>query len=98
MLVSHGGDPLRAPGKPVQVVGSLLIVDGRTGKSLFNVSVPDYGETYYSPQVYEKEPGVFIVLLGTGGETHGGVLWAAELRDLFSNDTRATKIVPLISS
>ena len=34
-------------------------------------------------QVYSRYDGVDIVLFGTGGETHGGSLWAIPLYDLY---------------
>jgi hypothetical protein len=94
ILVSHGGDPLRVPGKQVHVIGLLLILDGRTGHILNSIHVPDGGETYYSPQIYSSIEGTQTVLFGTGGETHGGSLWAINLLDLIKgNGSQAVRLL-----
>ncbi|CAD5120332.1 DgyrCDS8906 [Dimorphilus gyrociliatus] len=81
VLEVHGGDPFGEPGRKTRVVGRLILLDGRTGKVLQWVNVPDERESYYSPVLfqYRKE---WTILFGTGGETHGGSLWYIALADL----------------
>ncbi|OQV18864.1 hypothetical protein BV898_07118 [Hypsibius exemplaris] len=94
VLVSHGGDPLREPGKQVKIIGVLMILDGFNGHTLKSMPVPDGGETYYSPQVYSPIEGTDNVLFGTGGETHGGSLWVINLSDmLHGNGSEAVAIL-----
>ena len=60
----------------------MLLMSGRTGKVLRWMGVPEGRESYYSPQIYLQLDGTKIVLFGTGGETHGGSLWAITLEHL----------------
>ncbi|KAK6165207.1 hypothetical protein SNE40_023561 [Patella caerulea] len=78
----HGGDPLQSPNSAFRLSGKLMFFSGKTGKVLRELGVPDNKEAYYSPQIYLQEDGTEIVLFGTGGETHGGSLWAIGLHDL----------------
>ena len=48
--------------------------------------MPDAAESYYSPVVYRRRGDVDVVLFGTGGETHGGALWALPLQGLYAAD------------
>ena len=51
-----------------------------------NVSiVPDRMESYYSPQLFRRSSNEEYILLGTGGETHGGGLYAFDLK-CFTNE------------
>lgn len=74
VLEVHGGDPFGEPGRKTRVVGRLILLDGKTGKVLKWVNVPDDKESYYSPVLF-KFQNEWTVLFGTGGETHGGSLW-----------------------
>lgn len=63
----------------VRLAGEVLLVSARTGQ-LLNVSyVPDRMESYYSPQLLQRSKSEQYVLVGTGGETHGGGLYAFDL-------------------
>ncbi|XP_055329557.1 uncharacterized protein LOC129582151 isoform X2 [Paramacrobiotus metropolitanus] len=95
LLVSHGGDPLRAPNQPVTKPGLLYILSGRTGNILQQVSMPDGGETYCSPQIYQPTEGETRVLFGTGGETHGGHLYMIEMKYLLAG--RMDRVVSILS-
>ena len=64
----------------VRLAGEVLLISAKTGK-LLNVSiVPDLMESYYSPQLLQKSSDEEYILIGTGGETHGGGLYAFNLR------------------
>lgn len=64
----------------VRLSGEVLLISARTGK-LLNVSmVPDRMESYYSPQLFRRSSTEEYILVGTGGETHGGGLYAFDLK------------------
>ena len=63
----------------VRLAGELLLISSRTGR-LMNVSVvPDRMESYYSPQLLKRSSTEEFILVGTGGETHGGGLYAFDV-------------------
>jgi hypothetical protein len=37
-------------------------------------------ESYYSPQLFQRSVNEDYILIGTGGETHGGGLYAFNLK------------------
>jgi hypothetical protein len=37
-------------------------------------------ESYYSPQLFQRSSNEEYILIGTGGETHGGSLYAFDLK------------------
>lgn len=43
-------------------------------------TVPDKMESYYSPQLIQRSANEEYILIGTGGETHGGGLYAFDLK------------------
>ena len=63
-----------------------MLMDGRTGKVLQTIPVPDGQESYYSPQIHVTTDGTQLVLFGTGGETHAGGFWYIKLDDLYRGD------------
>ncbi|NND33034.1 MAG: hypothetical protein HKN76_10620 [Saprospiraceae bacterium] len=92
ILVANGGDVKAEPYDPNRPAGRLLVLSSATGKILAQAMMPDGKETYYSVICFqagiEQTPKV---VFGTGGETLGGNLFVADLKDLLSNDlTKAT--------
>ncbi|CAF1947391.1 unnamed protein product [Rotaria magnacalcarata] len=80
LVTIHGGDPIRKPHDTVRLAGEVLLVSAKTGK-LLNVSiVPDKMESYYSPQLLQRSAEEEYILVGTGGETHGGGLYALDVK------------------
>ncbi|CAF0995646.1 unnamed protein product [Adineta steineri] len=80
IITIHGGDPIRKPHDIVKLAGEVLLISTKTGK-LLNVSiVPDRMESYYSPQLLQRSSNEEYILIGTGGETHGGGLYAFDLK------------------
>ncbi|CAF0764320.1 unnamed protein product [Didymodactylos carnosus] len=80
IVTVHGGDPTRNPHEKVRIPGEILLVSSKSGQ-LLNVSiVPDKMESYYSPQLITRKKGEQFILIGTGGETHGGGLFAFNLQ------------------
>ena len=81
----------------VRLAGELLLISSRTGK-LLNVSiVPDRMESYYSPQLLRRSPSEEFILIGTGGETHGGGLYAFDLNCFTRPCSSPVSSTPLVN-
>lgn len=66
--------------------GELLVISGRDGAQIRQLTVPDAKESYFSPVIYSKKNKSVVVVFGTGGETHAGALWVIELVDLLAGN------------
>ncbi|XP_033758720.1 uncharacterized protein LOC117341022 [Pecten maximus] len=93
ILTMHGGDPLQEPGSKYRLSARIILFSGRTGQIIKKIGVPDYRESYYSPQLYTMGDGTDIVLFGTGGETHPGSLWSITLDKLYRGDIKSSRLV-----
>ncbi|KAK4873363.1 hypothetical protein RN001_015392 [Aquatica leii] len=62
-------------------LGHLMLVSGRTGNLLYQASIPANAETYYTPQILERN-GNYSILFGSGSPTVPGNLSMVPLRDL----------------
>ncbi|XP_069115779.1 uncharacterized protein [Argopecten irradians] len=93
ILTMHGGDPLQEPGSKYRLSARIILFSGRTGQIIKKIGVPDYRESYYSPQLYTMGDGTEIVLFGTGGETHPGSLWSITLDKLYRGDIHSARLV-----
>ncbi|KAI3382253.1 hypothetical protein SNEBB_011435 [Seison nebaliae] len=95
----HGGDPIRHPDQKEKRRGIILIFSGRTGEIISSKFVPGpvAKESYYSPVIYSKFSKITnskqffgtaddYLLIGTGGETHGGALWIIPLSIWFQSN------------
>ncbi|CAF0948256.1 unnamed protein product [Adineta ricciae] len=80
VITVHGGDPIRKPHDVVRLAGEVLLISTKTGKLLNMSIVPDRMESYYSPQLLKRSVKEEYILIGTGGETHGGALYAFDLK------------------
>lgn len=98
LLVANGGDHSAPVWQNNRPPGHLMVIDATNGSILAKAVMPDSAETYCSPVVVDaKGNGVLYVIFGTGGETLGGSMWAAELvNDLMSNDL--SNAVPLVTN
>ena len=66
-----------------RAVGQVLVVSGADGSVIESTSVPDNRETYMSAVVIEgADESSPRVIIGTGGETLPGSLWAVPLDDI----------------
>ena len=95
-----GGDALATPSTTHRPFARLLVVSGRTGRVLQANVVPDWKESYYSPQVYIVQQSTAgsssaggsdsvshkYVLFGTGGETVPGSLYRVKLDDVLAGN------------
>lgn len=86
ILISNGGDVLVEPYDPDRPVGHLMIINSRTGELIAKAPMPDGGETYMSVSVRPGKKATGQILFGTGGETIGGHLYTATIKDVLKGD------------
>ena len=93
LLIANGGDstlPAFFPRPP----GHLMVLSGRSGAIVAAGQTSDGGETYLSALTYRRSSdGAQLVVFGSGGETHAGSLWVAELADVANGDLAASRPV-----
>jgi hypothetical protein len=79
----------------IRLSGEVLLISAKTGK-LLNVSiVPDQMESYYSPQLLQRSSTEEYILIGTGGETHGGGLYAFNLKCFTTQCSNPVELNPI---
>ena len=77
IVITHGGDSTYRDSDTNRSTGFLEAVSGRTGQQLMErVPLPDGQETYNSPVYLSRGGQGDVVLVGTGGESLPGSLWA----------------------
>lgn len=87
ILASNGGEQDSLPGSISRPPGFLLIIDGSDGSLVSYAVVPDSAEVYCAPVLYDIDNDQQLeIIFGTGGETHAGSLWIAELSDLLNGN------------
>jgi len=74
IVVTTGGDHLRADYDPPTVAGRIAVISGRSGKILGMLPTADGRELYSSPVLVPSAGGP-TALFGSGGEVFGGSLW-----------------------
>ena len=87
ILIAHGGDSSFGPWELCRAAGVVMIMSGRTGRRIGQpVPMPDMRETYMSPVMLTLPGKVHtkVILVGTGGETVSGSLWAMRLDDILA--------------
>ena len=90
LVNTHGGDATYGESVTERSPSFLVVVSGRTGQQLMErVPVPDGHETYMSPVYLSRGEGLDgMILVGTGGETLPGSLWAISYNSLRSRILR----------
>lgn len=87
LIIAAGGYVKALPGDPNRPAGRLMVISSANGKRLASAEMPDGKEIYMSVVVADfGATGELSVIFGTGGETLGGALYKASLRDLMRND------------
>lgn len=87
ILASNGGEQDSSSWSISRPPGFLVIINGDDGGLLSYAPVPDSAEVYCAPLVYDIDNDNDLeIIFGTGGETHPGGLWLAELSDLISGN------------
>ena len=77
IIITHGGDSTYRDKDTNRSPGLLAAVSGATGRQLMDrVVLPDGQETYNSPVYLSRGGEGDMILVGTGGETLPGSLWA----------------------
>ena len=85
ILVTNGGDHQATQFDP-RPPGHLMIIDAVTGSKIAQAVSPDSAEIYCSPVVYDRAGGSsLMVAFGTGGESHGGGFYIANINDVLNN-------------
>ena len=93
----YGGNDLRGPGQ-ARDESYVVVYDLEEGSVLAWSPTPDGSESYMSPLVLPAALGrPWRVLVGTGGETHGGGLWVVPLEALMRGGP-LEEAVPLVTS
>jgi outer membrane protein assembly factor BamB len=96
LLQVYGGDPSRAPDDP-RDPGWFVLVRPDDGSVLGVVPTPDGAESYASPILLPlADEGPQRAVFGTGGETHGGGLWLAEVASILDGSFNESAI-PLVT-
>ncbi len=95
LVASYGGNDMRMPEDP-RDPGFLAVISGADGAVLRVQMLPDSSETYASPVVYKRRDGAEWVVVGTGGETHGGAEYRAPVASLLDGTfaARAERLLP----
>ena len=74
--------------------GVLMLFDGKSGAILAADTMPDAQESYMSPICYQdKNTEQWNIVFGTGGETHSGSLYLAQLDDLLNQNLSSAQQV-----
>ena len=92
---AHGGDTTYTERNVERSPGFMVVLSGRTGEQLMErVPVPDGHETYMSPILLTRGGGDErdMILVGTGGETLPGSLWA------ISHDSLHRRVIRYMST
>lgn len=64
----------------------MLLISGKTGTELQEVSTPNNIETYYTPQLLKQEDGNYTIVFGTGSPTVPGNLSVVPLKQFLSGN------------
>jgi outer membrane protein assembly factor BamB len=83
LITAYGGFVKAQHGDENRPAGLLMILSGKTGKTLTKTRMPDGKETYLSPIVYDFGQGAEVVF-GSGGEDIKGNLYRIPLAELLN--------------
>ncbi|KAK3087336.1 hypothetical protein FSP39_004814, partial [Pinctada imbricata] len=84
IIISHGGDPTVPAEIHKRKSNRIVMVSGATGVPIGRPLItPEDKETYMSPVIHERRDGSQYVLIGSGGETVGGLFLVISLPDFY---------------
>ena len=92
ILTAYGGFVKARRGETDRPGGYLMVLSGKTGKTLQKVAVPDGKETYLSPLVHDFGEGGEVIY-GTGGESISGQLYRVALDSLLAGSLASSKLI-----
>ncbi len=92
LLTAYGGFVKARRGDPNRPAGYLMILSGKTGRTISKVAVPDGKETYVSPLVHDFGAGPEVIY-GTGGEDISGNLYRVALDSLLAGSLASSRII-----
>lgn len=92
LLAPFGGFVKAQHGDPNRPAGSLILLSGKTGKTIASAIMPDGKETYMTPLCYDFGQGQEIIF-GTGGEDISGKLYRVAFSDFLKNDLTSAAII-----
>ncbi len=94
ILISNGGNVLKAAYDEDRPIGRLMVLDASNGKIIQEAEMPDGKETYYSVTLSSGQSAKDIqVTFGTGGETVGGSFYVCSLQEVLNGDlSKSTKL------
>ena len=94
IIIAAGGYVKALPNDPDRPAGRLLVISSATGSRLAAAPMPDGKEIYMSVVLADFDrDGDLSIIFGTGGETLGGGLFKASLRDLMQNDLSRSRLL-----
>lgn len=86
LLISNGGNAAANSQNDVRYAGKLMIISAVNGNVLYQDTMPDGRETYFSPLLLGD-----TILLGSGGETKPGKLWMISIDSFKQSGLRSAK-------
>ena len=92
LVTAYGGFVKARRGDPDRPSGYLMVLSGKTGRTIQKTPVADGKETYLSPLVHDFGSGPEVVY-GTGGEDISGHLYRLRLDLLLAGKPEASKVI-----
>ncbi len=92
ILTGYGGFVKARRGDPDRPAGYLMVLDGKTGRTIVKAAVPDGKETYLSPLAHDFGNGPEVIF-GTGGEDISGNLYRVPLDALLAGSIKSATVV-----
>ena len=92
LVTAYGGFVKARRGDPDRPAGYLMVLSGKTGRTISKVAMPDGKESYVSPLVHDFGAGAEVIY-GTGGEDISGNLYRVALDSLLAGSLSSSRIV-----
>ncbi|MEM7574327.1 MAG: PQQ-binding-like beta-propeller repeat protein [Bacteroidota bacterium] len=92
LLSAYGGFVKARPDDTDRPGAYLILLSGKTGKTIRKIGVPDGKESYMSPLVHDFGDGLEVIY-GTGGEDISGNLYRVKLDAIMAGDLHSSTIL-----
>jgi outer membrane protein assembly factor BamB len=93
LLVTNGGDYLALPNQKKRPAARIMILSGKNGDILNDVSFHEDRESYYAPHTIIDSEGNTKIIYASGGETVDGSLWSVDFTDLSKRKMKISKLL-----